>query len=67
MGETKFHVSTIFKEFYIQLPVSVFLFLMLHLMLDGLILFHKGDFHHIRSFFKRRYFWQRTSFRGIPT
>ena len=39
MSETKFQVLTIFLNFYIQPPVSVFLFLMLHSMLDGLILF----------------------------
>ena len=29
-----------FLKFYFQPPVNVFLFLMLYLMLDGLILFH---------------------------
>ena len=33
-----------FKKFYIWLCASVFLFLMLYLMLDGLLLFRKGDF-----------------------
>ena len=36
------------KKFYIRSPVSVFLFLMLYFMLNGLILFHKGDFHHVK-------------------
>ena len=40
-----------FLRFYIRLPISVFfLFLMLYLMLDGLMLFHKGDFCHVRCF-----------------
>ena len=50
MSETKFRVLTIFLKFYIRPPVSVFLFLTLHLMLDGLILFRKGDFGRVRSF-----------------
>ena len=50
VSEMKFRVLPIFKQFYIRLPVSVFLFLTLHLMLDGLILFRKGDFRHVRSF-----------------
>ena len=36
------------KKFYIRSPVSVFLFLMLYFMLDGLILFHKGYFCGVR-------------------
>ena len=49
------------KEFYIYPAVSkhFLVFIMLHLMLDGLILFCKGDFHHIRRsklVFKRRNF-----------
>ena len=47
MSETKFQVLEILK-FYIRSLVSVFLFLMLYFMLDGLILFHKGDFHGAR-------------------
>ena len=39
-------VWVIFKKF--QPPVSVSLFLMLCLMLDGLILFSKCDFRHVR-------------------
>ena len=35
------------KKFYIRSPVSIFLFLMLYFMLDGQILFCKGDFHGI--------------------
>ena len=50
VSEMKFRVLTIFLKFYIQPPVSVFLFLTLHLMLDGLILFCKGDFRRVRSF-----------------
>ena len=50
VSETKFRVLTAFLKFYILPPVSVFLFLTLHLMLDGLILFRKGDFHCVRSF-----------------
>ena len=46
----KFQVLMIFKKFYIRPPVIIFLFLTLHLMLDGLILFRKSDFRHIRSF-----------------
>ena len=38
-----------FKSLY-PVRVSVFLFLMLLLMLDGLILFHKGDFRCVRCF-----------------
>ena len=34
-----------FSKFYIRPPVSVFL---LYLMLDGLVLFCKGDFRHVR-------------------
>ena len=56
MSETKFPVLTIFKKFYIWPPVSVLLFLMLHLMLDGLILFRKGDFRRVRSWFLRAVF-----------
>ena len=39
-----------FWNFFLILhPVtSVFLFLMLYFMLDGLILFRKGDFHGVR-------------------
>ena len=36
------------KKFYIQSPVSIFLFLMLNFMLDGLILSRKGDFRGVR-------------------
>ena len=46
----KFRVLTIFFKFYIRPPISVFLFLTLHLILDGLILFRKDDFRHVRSF-----------------
>ena len=48
----KIQVSVIFKILYIWPPVSVFLFLMLHLMLDGQRLFHKGDFCCFRCVFK---------------
>ena len=34
--------------FYIRPPISVSLFLMQYLMLDGQTLFHKGDFHRVR-------------------
>ena len=50
MRRNNYRVLTIFKKFYIRPPVSVFLFLTLHLMLDGLILFRKGDFRHVKSF-----------------
>jgi len=33
------------KKFYIKPPVSDFVFLKIYFMLDGLILFRKGDFH----------------------
>ena len=35
------------KKFYIRPSESVFLFLILYFMLDGLVLFHIGGFHHI--------------------
>jgi len=35
---------TFSEKFYIQPPVSDFVFLKMYFMLDGLILFHKGDF-----------------------
>jgi len=34
-----------FFKFYIQPPVSNFVFLKMYFMLNGLILFRKGDFH----------------------
>ena len=43
MSQDKFQALAILKNFYIQSPASVFLFLMLYFMLDGLILFHKGN------------------------
>ena len=42
-------MNEIFKKFYIRPPVSIFLFLTLHLMLDGLLLLRKGDFRRARS------------------
>jgi len=35
----------IFLKFYIRPPVSDFVFLKIYSMLDGLILFRKGDSH----------------------
>ena len=47
MSETKFQVLE-FKKKKIWSPVSFFLFLILYFMLDGLILFRKGDFCDVR-------------------
>ena len=44
----KFRVLVIKKISYIQPPESVFLFLILYFMLDGLVLFHKGGFHRVK-------------------
>jgi len=38
VSETKFQVLAIFLKFYIWPPISIFMILMLHFMLDGLIL-----------------------------
>ena len=57
------------KKFYIQSPVSVFLFLMLYFMLDGLLLFRKGDFcgvRCLRMIFKGRILGGAHHFQGDP-
>ena len=48
MRQTKLPSFGNLKKFYIRSLVSYFLFIMLYFMLDGLILFCKGDFRGIR-------------------
>ena len=43
--QMKFEMGKFFKILYL---VTCILFLILYLMLDGLTLFHKGDFHCVR-------------------
>ena len=38
----------LFLKLYIRPPVSVLLYLMLFYILYGLVLFCKGDFHHVK-------------------
>jgi len=43
VSETRIQVfNSDFLPFYIRPPVSIFMFLMLYIMLDGLILLHKS-------------------------
>ena len=58
----------LFFKFNIR-PPKCFLVLMLYLILDGLILFCKGDFHHVRMTFKGRILGNALLWEGggIPT
>ena len=68
--QTKFQVLAIFKKNYIY-PVTgkYFLFLMLYFMLDGQILFRKGDFCEVnvsRMIFEGGILGGAHHFRGDP-
>ena len=52
MSETKFQVLAIFKKINIRPLVSIFMFLMLYFMLDGLIVLRQSDFSSEIRFLK---------------